>query len=189
MSLDFDRIRRDYPLPEIVSASGEKVEKNGSEWALCCPFHGENTPSFTIYRDKSSVWKFHCFGCGVHGDNIDYVKERYNVETGEAARIITGENRDRSPVDKREYRESTNPYDGYEVGRPPADTPPLEPGVKTPPILNPKRVDQNKMLQRTYMPNQLAAVRTADEARRKGRRALSEERNKPRKLKLTSGQS
>jgi hypothetical protein len=45
-------------------------------------------------------------------------------------------------------------------------------------------IDRNKMLQRTYMPNQLAAVRTADEARRKGRRALAEERNKPKKLKL-----
>jgi len=45
------------------------------------------------------------------------------------------------------------------------------------------------MLQKTYMPIQLAAVRTADEARRRGRRALSEERNKPKKLKLSGGES
>lgn len=50
-------------------------------------------------------------------------------------------------------------------------------------------IDRNKMLQRTYMPNQLASVRTADEARRKGRRLLAEERNKPKKLKLGSEKS
>jgi hypothetical protein len=45
-------------------------------------------------------------------------------------------------------------------------------------------IDTSKTLQRTYMPVNLAAVRTADEARRKGRRALAEERNQPKKLKL-----
>lgn len=45
-------------------------------------------------------------------------------------------------------------------------------------------IDRNKMLQRTYMPNQLASVRAADEARRRGRRLLGEERNRPKKLKL-----
>ena len=50
-------------------------------------------------------------------------------------------------------------------------------------------IDRSKMLQRTYMPNQLASVRTADEARKKGRRLLGEERNKPKKLKLGSEKS
>lgn len=50
-------------------------------------------------------------------------------------------------------------------------------------------LDRNKMLQRTYMPNQLASVRAADEARKTGRRLLGEERNKPKKLKLGSEKS
>lgn len=50
-------------------------------------------------------------------------------------------------------------------------------------------IDRSKMLQRTYMPNQLASVRAADEARKKGRRLLGEERNKPKKLKLGSEKS
>lgn len=45
-------------------------------------------------------------------------------------------------------------------------------------------IDTSKALQRTYMPHNLAAVRSADDARRKGRRLLAEERNKPKKLKL-----
>jgi hypothetical protein len=45
-------------------------------------------------------------------------------------------------------------------------------------------IDQSRTLQKTYMPVNLAAVRTADEARRKGRRLLGEERNEYKKLKL-----
>jgi integrase len=45
-------------------------------------------------------------------------------------------------------------------------------------------IDTSKALQRTYMPTNLAAVRSADEARRKGRRLLGEERNQHKKLKL-----
>lgn len=47
-------------------------------------------------------------------------------------------------------------------------------------------IDEAKALQRTYMPVNLAAVRAADEARRKGRRLLGEERNEYKKLKLGS---
>lgn len=150
--IDFDRIRRDYPLPDIVSASGVSLAKNGSEFEACCPFHGEKTPSFRVYRDKSAVWKYHCFGCGTHGDSIDYVKERYGVETGDAARIITGDEK-RSPRSTAEYQEATDPYDGYVIGRPPEKAPPMIGGKRTPPILNPKRVDatgQPKVI--TYTP-------------------------------------
>lgn len=50
-------------------------------------------------------------------------------------------------------------------------------------------IDTSKTLQRTYMPVNLAAVRAADEARRKGRRLLAEERNQHKKLKLGSKNS
>ncbi len=45
-------------------------------------------------------------------------------------------------------------------------------------------IDQNKTLQKTYMPVNLAAVRSADESRRVGRRKLSSEQNEFKKLKL-----
>lgn len=45
-------------------------------------------------------------------------------------------------------------------------------------------IDTSKALQRTYMPVNLAAVRAADEARRKGRRLLAQERNRHKKLTL-----
>ncbi|WP_353640941.1 hypothetical protein [Mesorhizobium sp. WSM2239] len=50
-------------------------------------------------------------------------------------------------------------------------------------------IDTSKALQRTYMPTNLAAVRSADEARRKGRRLLTDERNRHKKLKLGGAES
>lgn len=34
-----------------------------------CPFHDEKTPSFTV-NDRKGF--FHCFGCGAHGDLLDW---------------------------------------------------------------------------------------------------------------------
>ncbi|MCK1313724.1 hypothetical protein [Bradyrhizobium sp. 23] len=50
-------------------------------------------------------------------------------------------------------------------------------------------IDQNRKLQKTYMPVNIAAVRAADEARKIGRRLLGSEQNKLRKLKLGGGKS
>lgn len=139
MKFDFDQIRRDNPLPDVASQSGVSLEKSGNEFTACCPFHGENTPSFSIYP-KGGIWKFHCFGCGIHGDVIDFVRERYGYDNnGDAARFLTGEDR-RAPVSTVEYKEAHNPYDGYEVGKPPADAPQIVAGVRSKPILNPKRI-------------------------------------------------
>lgn len=50
-------------------------------------------------------------------------------------------------------------------------------------------IDQNKALQRVYMPVNLAAVRAADESRKVGRRELAAGQNEVKKLKLTAGKS
>ena len=39
----------------------------------CCPYHGEDTPSF-IYDKKTK--RFHCFGCNVTVDIIDVLMEK-----------------------------------------------------------------------------------------------------------------
>lgn len=50
-----------------------KLIKAGREFQALCPFHSENTPSFTI-NDEKQLYK--CFGCGVSGDVIKYIQER-----------------------------------------------------------------------------------------------------------------
>lgn len=56
---------REVPLHRILSI-GERTYK------IVCPFHIEKTPSFTIYR-KDNKW--HCFGCGAHGDSIHLIQK------------------------------------------------------------------------------------------------------------------
>lgn len=38
---------------------------------ICCPFHKEKSPSFSINKHTN---KFKCFGCGISGDSIDFLK-------------------------------------------------------------------------------------------------------------------
>lgn len=49
---------------------GESKRVGNRDW-WCCPFHQESTPSFTLVPDGTH---FHCFGCGQHGDAVDFLK-------------------------------------------------------------------------------------------------------------------
>lgn len=53
-----------------------------------CPFHNEKTPSFTANEAKGS---YHCFGCGAHGDIIDFVKHQDGGSFVEAVKILASQ--------------------------------------------------------------------------------------------------
>ena len=48
------------------------LKKAGANFAACCPFHSEKTPSFTVSPTKQF---YHCFGCGAHGTAIGFLIE------------------------------------------------------------------------------------------------------------------
>ena len=56
---------------DIVDAR-VKLKKKGKNYGACCPFHNEKTPSFSVSQEKQF---YHCFGCGVHGNAIDFMME------------------------------------------------------------------------------------------------------------------
>ena len=62
---------------DIVDLIGEYVQltKRGKNWFGLCPFHGENSPSFSVSEDKQL---FHCFGCGASGNAITFVMDIEN---------------------------------------------------------------------------------------------------------------
>ena len=59
---------------DIVSVIDRHVplKKAGANFAACCPFHSEKTPSFTVSPAKQF---YHCFGCGAHGTAIGFLME------------------------------------------------------------------------------------------------------------------
>jgi hypothetical protein len=59
--------------PSIISVIGQRVElrRAGREYKGLCPFHSENTPSFTVNEDKGV---FYCHGCHIGGDVIRFVE-------------------------------------------------------------------------------------------------------------------
>jgi DNA primase len=48
------------------------LKKAGANYAACCPFHTERSPSFTVSPTKQF---YHCFGCGAHGTAIGFLME------------------------------------------------------------------------------------------------------------------
>lgn len=69
---------------DIVSLIGEytRLEKRGSEYWGCCPFHNEKTPSFHVVPDRKM---YHCFGCKAGGSVINFYMEMEKVSFYEAA--------------------------------------------------------------------------------------------------------
>ncbi|CAE6928777.1 RNA polymerase that catalyzes the synthesis of short RNA molecules used as primers for DNA polymerase during DNA replication [Vibrio sp. B1ASS3] len=58
-----------------------KLKKKGKNYGACCPFHNEKTPSFSVSQEKQF---YHCFGCGAHGNAIDFIMEFERLEFVEA---------------------------------------------------------------------------------------------------------
>mgnify|MGYP001815793681 CR=1 FL=1 len=59
---------------DIVEVVGLRVQlrKAGPLFKACCPFHTEKTPSFVVTPARQT---YHCFGCGAHGNAIDFLIE------------------------------------------------------------------------------------------------------------------
>jgi len=142
---------------DIVDVVGRYVQlkKGGANFMGLCPFHNEKSPSFSVSPTKQF---YHCFGCGAHGDVIDFYQERYACTRAEACRELTGEKAKSAPVDRS--LSHFDAYAGYEIGRPPADVPPFKAGHKTTAILNPKRIDATgKVKSVVYRPSMVFPYR------------------------------
>ena len=70
------RIVRGVDLVEMAKPHLDKARMAGSDLTGCCPFHGEKTPSFRVF----SRGEYHCFGCGAHGDALDFLMEIEGVD-------------------------------------------------------------------------------------------------------------
>ncbi len=71
----------------IADVIGEYVtlKKSGRGLMGKCPFHGDDTPSFSVSPELNV---YHCFGCGASGDTIRFVEEMEHLDYIEAVRWL-----------------------------------------------------------------------------------------------------
>ena len=71
----------------VSSIIGKRVKltKKGNRFIGLCPFHSEKTPSFNINEDEGF---YHCFGCGVSGDVISFLRETSGLNFVDAVREL-----------------------------------------------------------------------------------------------------
>ena len=73
---------------DLVSIIGRHttLKRAGREFKGCCPFHGEKTPSFYVNPQKNV---YNCFGCGVGGNAISFLRDYENLTFQEAIKELS----------------------------------------------------------------------------------------------------
>lgn len=72
---------------DLVDLIGSYVElkKAGAAYKGLCPFHDEKTPSFTLQKGDKH---YHCFGCGAHGDAIQFLTDHLKMNFADAVETL-----------------------------------------------------------------------------------------------------
>lgn len=72
---------------DIVDVISPRVtlKKAGKDYQALCPFHTENSPSFTVSQNKQF---YHCFGCGKHGSAIGFLMEYEGMDFVDCIEIL-----------------------------------------------------------------------------------------------------
>lgn len=80
-----DRVSISAVIGQRVTWDRKKTNASRGDYWACCPFHGENTPSFHCEDRKG---RYHCFGCGVSGDHFRFLTELDGLSFPEAVERI-----------------------------------------------------------------------------------------------------
>lgn len=72
---------------DIVSVVSQyvKLKRTGSSYVGLCPFHNENSPSFSVNPQRQM---YHCFGCNESGDVFRFVEKYENYTFLEALKYL-----------------------------------------------------------------------------------------------------
>lgn len=94
-----DEIKRAVPARELFRFYGFEINMAGF---VCCPLHGEKTPSLKVYPGNKG-WK--CFGCGAGSSVIDFVMQYFNLSFLDAQKKINEDFRLGLPIGETLSRE------------------------------------------------------------------------------------
>src|SRR4051812_40010984 len=80
-----------------VNPTAQRGGLTGRLWWVC-PFHADRNPSLSVVPGESS---YHCFGCGAHGDTIDFVRRLDPSLSFRQAVQEAGGSQDQAPARER----------------------------------------------------------------------------------------
>lgn len=79
-----ETLRQRIDLVDVISGHIE-LKRSGAAYKGLCPFHDEKTPSFMIQKGDSH---YHCFGCGAHGDAIQFLMAHLKMNFTDAVESL-----------------------------------------------------------------------------------------------------
>ncbi|MDN5300252.1 MAG: primase [Clostridiales bacterium] len=85
------------------------LERAGRNHKALCPFHNEKTASFIISEEKQL---FHCFGCGVAGNAINFIMQYENLDYIDAVELLA----DRYHIDISAFKKGDKKNTGNLTG-------------------------------------------------------------------------
>ncbi len=77
---NFEPLKERIQIMEVIERYID-LYKVGANFKACCPFHDERTASFVVSPGKNI---YHCFGCGVSGDALQFLQEYKKLSFKEA---------------------------------------------------------------------------------------------------------
>ena len=80
-------LAKERNIVDVVRSFGIELQLKGNNYVGLCPFHAEKVPSLTLLQEKN---RYHCFGCGVYGDVIDFVAKQTGYSIGDAIDWLVG---------------------------------------------------------------------------------------------------
>lgn len=72
-------------LVDLINQQIPLRKKSGSNYFARCPFHNEKSASFSVSQPKQF---FYCFGCGAHGNAIDFFMQHDRLSFPEAVEAL-----------------------------------------------------------------------------------------------------
>jgi DNA primase len=80
-----DQLLNRVDIVDLIDSRVTLRKKTGSNFFACCPFHQEKNPSFSVSQTKQF---YYCFGCGAHGNAIDFLLQYDRLNFPEAIEML-----------------------------------------------------------------------------------------------------
>ncbi len=99
-------------LVDLIDGRVPLRKKSNNNYFACCPFHTEKSASFSVSQNKQF---YYCFGCGAHGNAIDFLMQFDRLSFPEAIEALAKFAGIEIPRESKIPAKSTNNDDIYEL--------------------------------------------------------------------------